>query len=551
MEVALVHENSYDFVVIGSGFGGSVSALRLAQKGYRVAVLEKGRRYRTEDFPETNWNLRKSIWMPKLGLKGIQALTLLRHVLVVHGVGVGGGSLVYANQLIVPDGSIFKKKEWSTGDWQTRLEPFYREAQRMLGAVRCPVVGNADHILREVGIELRGEDTFHVNPVGVFFGEPGVTVPDPFFNGEGPERTGCTKCGACMIGCPVGAKNTLDKNYLYLAEKLGVHIIPEVEVTGVKPDGAGGYDVQARATNSFAGRKLVFHAANVVFSGGVLGTVGLLLRCKLEGLLPALSGRLGDFTRTNSEAILGVDSKDKTRDWNDHIAITSGIYPDPETHIEVTRYNKGSDVLYAISTLMADGGGKLPRFIRFIGNILRHPYQFIRALWFPGSSVRSTIILVMQSTENYLRLRRNRFGLVSELPPDGRRIPSYIPVANRVTRRMAEKMNGYPKGTWFEVLMDAPTTAHILGGCVIGDSPDSGVVDEQGRVYGYPGLYVADGSVLPVNLNANPALTITALAEYIMSNIPANPYLFAPIKASPDLFMEPGMVAGKQDEPES
>jgi cholesterol oxidase len=511
----------YDFIVIGSGFGGSVAALRLAQKGYRVAVLEKGRRYRAKDFPATNWHLRKSVWMPQLGLVGIQALTLLRHVLVLHGVGVGGGSLVYANQLIVPDDAIFAKPEWGPGNWKECLAPYYAEASRMLGAVPCPSVGNADRILREVGIELRGEDTFHINPVGVYFAEPGKTVSDPFFGGEGPERTGCKLCGACMIGCPYGAKNTLDLNYLYLAEKLGVKIIPDTEVTGVRPLNGGGYTVSTRSSFGLLRKKKEYTAGKVVFSGGVLGTVGLLLQCKQSGLLPRLSDRLGDLTRTNSEAILGIDSRDHDLDWNDHIAITSGIYPDANTHIEVVRYNKGSDLLYTIATVLTDGGGKLPRQLRFLGNILRHPYQFLRALWVPGQSARTSVILVMQSSENYLRLRKTRLGLASQLPPDGKRIPTYIPIANQVTRRMAQKMNGFPKGSWFEVLLDAPTTAHILGGCVMGVTPQDGVVDPQGRIFGYPGLYVADGSVVPVNLNANPALTITALSEYIVDQIPS------------------------------
>lgn len=524
-------ERVCDFIVIGSGFGGSVAALRLAQKGYSVVVLEKGRRYRTRDFPHTNWNLRKYLWMPRLGLLGIQSLTLLRHVLVLHGVGVGGGSLVYANQLIQPDDSIFDKKGWGRADWKARLLPHYDEARRMLGAVPCPDVGHADRILREVGLELRGEDTFHVNPVGVYFGRAGETVPDPYFGGAGPDRTGCTKCGACMIGCPVGAKNTLDKNYLFLAERLGVEIIPETEAASVRPLPTGGYEIITRASHGLARRKRVFHAQQVVFSGGVIGTVDLLLRCKADGSLPALSNRLGDFTRTNSEAILGVESRDRATNWNDHIAITSGIYPDEDTHIEVVRFNKGSDLLYAIATILTDGGGKIPRLLRFMGNVLRHPLQFLRALWVPGQSARTTILLVMQSTENHLRLHRSAFGLASSLPQDGERIPAYIPLANRVTRRMAEKMNGFPKGSWFEVLLDAPSTAHILGGCVMGDSPETGVVDDSGQVFGYPGLYVADGSVIPVNLNANPALTITAMAEYILSQIPDKPL---PVRLMPE-----------------
>jgi cholesterol oxidase len=511
---------TFDFIVIGSGFGGAVSALRLAQKGYSVAVLEKGRRYAARDFPATNWVLRKSVWMPRLGLLGIQALTLLRHVLVLHGVGVGGGSLVYANQLIVPDDEIFSKPEWGPGNWKEKLAPYYMEAQRMLGAVPCPSIGNADRILREVGQELRGEDTFHINPVGVYFGEAGTTVPDPFFGGEGPDRTGCKLCGACMIGCPYGAKNTLDLNYLHLAEKLGVVILPETQVTGVRPLPDGGYEILTRASHGLVRRAGRFEASGVVFAGGVLGTVDLLLHCKQSGMLPALSDRLGDLTRTNSEAILGIDSRDRSKDWNDHIAITSGIYPDQHTHIEVVRYNKGSDLLYAIATVLTDGGGKIPRWARFLGNLLRHPAQFLRALWIPGQSARTSVILVMQSSENYLRLKKTHLGLVSTLPAEGKRIPTYIPIANQVTRAMAKKMNGFPKGSWFEVLLDAPTTAHILGGCVMGETPSDGVVNGAGRVFGYPGLYVADGSVVPVNLNANPALTITALSEYILHQIP-------------------------------
>jgi len=523
------NKQQYDYIVIGSGFGGAVSALRLAQKGYRVAVLEMGKRYRNEDFPKTNWNLRKSIWMPRLGLYGIQMLSLLQHVLVLHGSGVGGGSLVYANQLIVPDDVIFSKKEWGSEGWKARLEPHYAEAKRMLGAVVSPGVGNADLVLREVGQELTGEDSFHINPVGVYFGEPEKTVPDPFFDGEGPQRTGCKLCGACMIGCPTGAKNTLDKNYLYLAEKLGVKIFAETEVTGVQPEADGSYSLTTRKSTGLRLQKQVFHAGGVFFSAGVMGTVKLLMECKQKGQLPGLSERLGDYVRTNSEAILAVDSNDKSRDWNDQTAITSGIYPDANTHIELVRYNKGSDVLFALATVLTDGGGRIPRQLRFLGNILRHPLQFLRSIWVFGKAERMTLILAMQSTENYLKLsiRRRwwRLGgrsLNSEMPPSqGKRIPSYIPVANEVARRMSKKMDGAPMGSWFEVLLDAPSTAHILGGCVMADSAENGVVDSAGRVFGYPNLFIADGSVVPVNLNVNPSLTITALAEHILSQVPA------------------------------
>jgi cholesterol oxidase len=519
-------DRHYDFIVIGSGFGGAVAAHRLTEKGYRVAVIEKGRRYHTTDFPKTNWNLRKSFWMPKLGLHGIQALTLLRHVLILHGTGVGGGSLVYANQLLMPPDDVLEKPEWGHEDWSERIKPFYQKAQQMLGVVRCPGIGNSDKVLREVGLEVRGEDSFHINDVGVFFGEPGETVKDPYFNGKGPDRTGCTLCGACMVGCPVGAKNTLDKNYLYLAEQAGAQIFPETEVVAVRP-AVSGYEIQIQNTRGLFRRSQVFHADQVVFSGGVLGTVRLLLKCKQSGWLPDISDQLGRFVRTNSEAILAVETRDRETNWNDHIAITSGIYPDEETHIEMVRFNEGSDVMLALGTLLTDDGGRIPRWLRFLGNILRNPFQFLRFLWVPGQSTRNALLLAMQTIDNYIHLERRvrwwKLGsaaLDSTLPPETERIPAYIPVANEVARRMAVKMDGFPRSSWFEVTMNAPTTAHILGGCAMAGSPETGVIGLDGRIFGYSGLYVVDGSVVPVNLNVNPALTITALAEYILSQMP-------------------------------
>ena len=522
------HEDrAVDYIVIGSGFGGAVSALRLAEKGYRVLVLEKGKRYRTEDFPKTNWNLRKYLWRPELGLYGIQMLTLFRHVMVLHGGGVGGGSLVYANQLLVPPDDVFAKPEWGGGDWKARLAPHYAEAQRMLGATPSPRVGRADEVLREVGLEIRGEDTFHSNDVGIFFDDSREPVPDPYFDGAGPERTGCTFCGACMIGCPVGAKNTLDKNYLHLAERLGARIVPETEVTGVRPI-EGGYEVLTRRSTGLRHPKQRYTAAGVVFSGGVMGTLPLLMRCKQRGWLPGLSDRLGDLVRTNSEAILGIDSSDRTVDWNDQIAITSGIYPDDSTHIEIVRYNRGSDVLFGLVTVCTDGGGRIPRQLRFVGNVLRHPLEFLRALWIPGQARRGSVVLVMQTDENYLHLRYRprwwklgRCGITSRVPPGHERVRSYIPIGNEVARRMAERMSGYAKSMWSEVVLDAPTTAHILGGCAMADSPERGVVGFNGELFGYRNLFVADGSVVPANLGVNPSLTITALAEYIMSQRPA------------------------------
>ena len=515
----------YDYIIIGSGFGGSVSALRLSEKGYKVAVLEKGKRWQKEDFPKTNWNIKKNLWLPQIGCYGYQMLTQLKHVLIFHGGGVGGGSLVYANQLLVPPDNVFENPDWGIPDCKSQLMPHYETAKKMLGANPSPQVGIADKCLREVGIELRGEDTFHKNDVGIFFGTPDKTVPDPYFDGKGPERTGCTFCGSCMVGCPVGAKNTLDRNYLYLAEGLGARIIPETEVVGVKPCN-GGYEVISRKSTGLRHPEKIYHSRSVVFSGGVMGSVKLLMKCKSEGLLPNISDQLGNLVRTNSEALLGVKSKDKTVDWNDQIAITSGIYADETTHIELVRYNKGSDVLLNLLTLMTDGGGKIPRWLRYLGNIVRHPVQFLKLLWPVGKASTTTVVLVMQTDKNYLKLdfkpRWWRLGgksMNSTVPSGILRTPSYIPIANEATRRLARKMKGIPLSGLPEVAFNAPSTAHILGGCCMGESPEKGVVGLNGEVFGYPNLYVVDGSVVPANLGVNPSLTITALSEYIMSQI--------------------------------
>ena len=517
----------YDYIIIGSGFGGSVSALRLSEKGYTVGVLEKGKRYESWDFPRTNWNLRKNLWIPQLGLYGIWNLSLLRHVFILHGTGVGGGSLNYCNQLLVPPDEVFGKPEWGPGDWKVRLAPFYDRAKRMLGANPSPQVGKADKILAEIGKEIRGEDTFHINDVGVFFGEPDKTVPDPYFKGEGPERTGCTFCGACMIGCRVGSKNTLDKNYLYLAEhKYGVKIFPETEVTGVRPLDDG-YEVLTKKSTGILHPKKTFRAYGVVFSGGVMGSVKLLMACKTRGMLPKLSPQLGNFVRTNSEALLGVRANDKNADYSDQISITSGIYPDENTHVEIVRFNKGSDLMAFLTTLLTDGGGRMPRAVRFLGNVVRHPWAFLKSLSPFGWGARTPILLVMQTVENHMHFdykrRWWRFGkrsMNSSLAPGSKKVPSYIPIANKVARRMGEKMDGQSLSSWPEVLFDVPTTAHILGGAVMGETPETGVVDFKGEIHGYPNLFIVDGSNVPVNLGVNPSLTITAVAEYIMSHIP-------------------------------
>ncbi|MGD8319944.1 MAG: GMC family oxidoreductase, partial [Gemmatimonadota bacterium] len=514
-----------DVLVVGSGFGGAVSALRLAEKGYRVVVLEQGRRYRTEDFPRTNWSLRKYLWAPRLGLQGIQVLTFLRHALVLHGRGVGGGSLVYANTLVQPEADVLRGPGWGERDWGPLLAPHYREARRMLGATPCRGVGRTDEILRDVAREMTGRDAFRVHDVGVFFGTPDETVPDPFFDGAGPPRTGCTRCGACMIGCPVGAKNTLDKNYLWLAERLGAAIVPETEALGIRPV-EGGYAVETRRSLGLRRPRRTWHARRVVVSGGVLGTVKLLLRSRERGWLPELSGQLGQRVRTNSESILAADARDRSVRWSDHVAITSGVQLDDDTHVEMVRFNAGSDALFWLTAPLTDGGGRVPRPLRLLAGILRRPDRLVRGAWPFNRAERTGIVLAMQTTEGHLRLELgSRLGGLAEpvlrsRVPDGQDPPvSYIPSANEATRRLAGRMGGEAWNTVPEVLLGAPTTAHILGGCPMGATPDDGVVDFQGRVHGYPGLYVADGSVVPVNLGVNPSLTITALAEHIMAHV--------------------------------
>jgi cholesterol oxidase len=499
-----------------------VSALRLAEKGYRVAVLEAGRRWRPEEFPRSNWNLRKFLWLPALGWYGIQRIAWLKDVMVLAGAGVGGGSLVYANTLLVPPPPFFADPAWAhLDDWRARLEPFYAEALRMLGATPSQFLGPADETLRTIAGELGRGDTFHQPTVGVYFGEPGRTAPDPYFGGEGPPRTGCTLCGGCMVGCRHGAKNTLDRNYLYLAERRGAVIHPLTTVDRIEPLSGGGFAVSSHHTGApHRGRRL-WRAQKVVLAGGVLGTVSLLLRCREAGWLPGLSPRLGDRVRTNSEAIVGAIARRPTVDQSRGIAITSGFWPAPDTHVEVTRYGAGQDAMGRLGTLLVEGGGGVwGRRWRWLRAVLAHPLDFLRTLKPWGWAKATTILLVMQNANNHLRLRWHGGRLESETAA-GARPPSFIPAAHLVARRYAEKTEGVAMASITESLFDVPLTAHILGGCPMGRDESEGVIDKDHRVFGYPGLYVCDGSAVSANLGVNPALTICALSEYAMSKIPA------------------------------
>ena len=519
----------YDVLVIGSGFGGSVTALRLTEKGYRVGVLEAGRRFTPETLPTTSWDVRNFLWAPRLGCYGIQRIHLLRDVVVLAGAGVGGGSLNYANTLYQPSSEAFyRDPQWSAiTDWRAELDPFYDQARRMLGVVTQPSVTPSDEVMRRVAREWGREDTVTPTQVGVFFGrdgqqEPGVTVPDPFFGGAGPDRVGCLECGECMTGCRYGAKNTLDRNYLGLAERAGAVVHPETTVLSVRPRPGGGYEVVTRPTRGGLRRsgRVVFTADQVVFSAGTWGTQSLLHRLRDSGTLPRISARLGHLTRTNSEALLGAmarraPERGGPRDFSRGVAITSSWHPDDDTHIEPCRYGHGSNAMGLLTTLMTDGGGRVPRAAKLLGAMVRHPRTLARSLDKRRWSERTVIALVMQSLDNSITVRR-RFGRLVSRQGHGTPNPTWIPAANATTRRMAELIDGDPGGTWGEAV-NMPMTAHFIGGCAIGSSPDSGVIDAYQRLYGHPGLHVVDGSALSANLGVNPSLTITAQAERAMA----------------------------------
>lgn len=515
-----IKKSVYDYVIIGSGFGGSVSAMRLSEKGYSVAVLEKGKRYRTEDFPKTNWNLRKYLWMPKFALYGIQCMTLLRDVFILHGAGVGGGSLVYANTLLVPPDHAMN--QWGDGRWAKRLPPFFTIAKRMLGVVPSPVKTVSDSALEEIISEYNYPDSFAPVDVGVYFGEQGKTVSDPYFDGEGPDRAGCTECGGCMVGCRENAKNTLDKNYLYFAEKNGAVIIPETEATLINENPDGIVSIDTQKSTGFLHPKKTFYAKNVILSGGVLGTVKLLKKSQLAGL-SNLPDSIGKIVRTNSETLIGVVSHDKNVDHSKGIAISSQAMLDEQTQVELVRYGAGQDAMGNLGTVLTGGATALPRIFVWLSTLVRHPIHTFRNLWPIGWAKRSTILLVMQSLENYLHLSLKRswtfFGkhrLVSARNTKDP-IPSYIPQANKLAERMAKKLKGRACSSIPEAILDTATTAHILGGCILGDNPKTSVVDETLKIHGKNNLYVIDGSVIPGNLGVNPSLTITAMAEWAMS----------------------------------
>ena len=526
--------HDYDWLVIGSGFGGSVSALRLREKGYSVGVLECGRRFGDDDFPRSTWDLRRYFWMPTLGMRGIFRMSTFKDVAIVSGAGVGGGSLGYANTLYRARRRFYEDPQWAgLADWEAALAPHYDEAERMLGVVAYDRDDPADDLLREFAREIGVEDTYAKTRVGVLLdGEPGERIPDPFFGGAGPERTACMRCGRCMIGCPHGAKNTLVKNYLWLAEHAGADVFPERMVVDVKPlgapDGSEGYAVTTAYPGAwFRRRRRTFTARGVVFAAGALGTNKLLASCRMHGSLPRLSPRIGELVRTNSEAIVAVTLPNGSPDIMSRVAITGSIYPDPDTHIETVVYGDAADSMSALYTLLVGDGTRVTRPLKLARAAARHPLTFLRLFDPRGWSRRTIIVLVMQTLDNAiaLRARRTRRGVRLQTAQDPERpIPTYIPIANQFAAWLARRTGGVAQSSFMEAVANIPTTAHILGGAAIGADPSRGVVDACQRVFGYENMLVCDGSAVPANVGVNPSLTITAMAEHAMSHIPAAGY---------------------------
>ncbi|MFB8030817.1 GMC oxidoreductase [Streptomyces sp. NPDC056465] len=530
----------YDVIVVGSGFGGAVSALRLSEKGYRVGVLEAGRRFTRATLPKNSWDIKNYLWAPALGLFGIQRVHLLGKVMVLAGAGVGGGSLNYANTLYVPPAPFFEDRQWSgITDWKDELAPYYDQAKRMLGVRLNPTVTPADVHLKAVAETMGVGDTFHLAPVGVFFGDgkdadgtvdakPGAEAADPYFGGAGPARTACSQCGECMTGCRHGAKNTLNENYLYLAEKAGAVIHPMTSVTAVTDGPDGGYRVSTVPTNRRRKAKpSVLRARKVVVAAGTYGTQTLLHTMKDEGLLPRISSRLGELTRTNSEGLVGAQTSDRRyrkkhgtakADFTRGVAITSSIHPDENTHIEPVRYGKGSNAMGALTILQVPYSTH--RVLSWFGNVARHPVLTVRSLSNLRWSERTIIGLVMQSLDNSLTAYRKPGGvgkgLLTARQGHGSPNPTQIAEATQGATLLAQEINGFA-GSNIGELMGTPLTAHFLGGCPIGASPEEGVIDPYHRLYGHPGISVVDGSAVSANLGVNPSLTITAQAERAMS----------------------------------
>lgn len=528
-------EFDFDYIVIGSGFGGSVSAFRLAEKGYSVGVMEMGRRWKAEDFPKTTWDNRRYLWRPGLKMFGFYNMRIFRHVIVMCGNAVGGGSIAYANALLIPPDKVWEGGSWAgLADWKNVMPRFYAMAEKMLGVSDNKMLTEADHRLKRLA-ELEGAgNTYYSGRVGTFFApdgeEGGKTYPDPYFGGEGPERSTCVGCGGCMVGCQHNAKNTLDKNYLYLAEKRGAQVFAETKVVDVRPlngkaDGSDGYEIQTECSTSwFNKQRRSYRCRGVVFAASSLGTVELLFRLKQSGALPRISDDLGKRVRTNAESLIGMRFPGSEVNLSRGLAGGAAMYLDENTHIGVARFPEGSDAIGGLMTLLYSGRAGWTRIFGWLWMMLSNPLKALRILNPRGTARETMFFVIMQAVDAHLDMRLRRrwfwpFGKV--LSSEGGPIPTFIPKANAFIERGAKVLGGVPTALLTEILFNIPTTAHCMGGCALADSPERGVMDTQNRVFGYQNMLICDGSMLSANLGVNPSLTITALTERAMSYIPA------------------------------
>jgi len=515
--------HDFDYIVIGSGFGGSVAALRLAEKGYRVLVLEKGKWFTAKDFPTRNWNIKKWLWIPLLQFYGFFKISFFRHITILSGVGVGGGSLVYANTLPLPKQEYFKAESWAhLADWESELAEHYQTAAKMLGTVPNPRLETGDIALQKLAREMGKPDQFQPTNVAVFFGEPDVTVPDPYFEGKGPVRAGCNFCGGCMTGCRFNAKNTLDKNYLHLAQHLGTTIQAQSEVYDVFPlqdaEGQAGYRVKWKKSTGIYRNKGEYTARGIIFSGGVLGTIPLLLKLKLSSL-PNLSDQLGFGIRTNSESLIGITTFNKEINFSEGIAIGSILHTDEFSHLEPVRYASGSGFWRLLMSPLVYGSNAFVRMVKAVLISLRHPFQTLRVTFVWDWARRTQILLFMRTLDSTLRFRRGLFGIRSQMVK-GKSPTPFVPDAKNLAEQYAEIVNGKPIVLLTETLLGIPTTAHILGGAVMGRDASEGVIDKDNQVFGYHNMYICDGSAISANPGVNPSLSISAIAERALSKIP-------------------------------
>ena len=517
----MVHD--YDYRIIGSGFGGSVSALRLSEKGYKVLVIEKGKWYKPNDFAKSNWNIRKWLWIPFLRCFGIMKLTIFRHVAIISGTGVGGGSLVYANTLPIPKSNFFNSGSWAElNNWEEELSPHYQTALRMLGATKNPKLFTADLDLERLAKEMDIQDQFEPTDVAVFFGEEDVTVEDPYFKGEGPKRTGCNFCGACMTGCRNNSKNTLDKNYLYLAQKKGATILAEKEVYNVQAlddhDGSTGYRVRFKSSTKLIKKRTSITTKGVIYSGGVLGTIKLLLSIRKKSL-PLLSDRLGEDIRTNNETLVSVSKLDRKENVSKGVAIGSILHADENTHLEVVRYSESSGFWKLFHLPYSTGSNVFVRIVKMIWSLIKSPVSYLKIYVFNKWSKSTVVLLFMQTIDSKLRFRKTLLGGMTTSVASGKKPSPFIPESIRLSKAYARIANGKETSFALESLAGIPSTAHVLGGAVMGSDATKGVIDKDNNVFNYKNMLVIDGSMISANPGVNPSLSITAIAERAMAQI--------------------------------